>query len=144
MNICTFVGRIGKDAVTRFTQAGKPITGWSLAVDVGWGDNKQTLWLDCAMFGERGEKLAAYILKGDKLGVSGELSTREYEGKTYIKLDVREVELLAPKQQDRGSGASGNKGAPKRERPARAGEAPKDEIEDDQDDIPFISNRGIW
>lgn len=134
MNVCTFVGRVGKDAVTRFTQGGKPITGWSLAVDVGWGEDKQTLWLDCALFGERGEKLAPHILKGDKLGVSGELSTRDHDGKTYVKLNVREVELLAgtrdaePKQ-DAAPRAAPQRGGPPKPPPSR------DDFEDSQ--IPF-------
>lgn len=33
MNNFSAVGRIGRDAVTRFTQAGKAVTSWALAVD---------------------------------------------------------------------------------------------------------------
>lgn len=94
MNIFTAIGRVGRDAVTRHTQSGKPVTGWSLAVDVGWGDNKSTLWLDCSLWGDRGERLAEYISKGSQLGVSGELGTREHDGKTYVTLNVREVTLV--------------------------------------------------
>ena len=93
MNVFSAIGRIGKDAVTR-NAGGKPVTGWSLAVDKGWGDRKQTIWIDCSAWGERYEKLAAYIVKGSQLGVTGELGTREYEGKTYLTLDVRDVTLL--------------------------------------------------
>lgn len=99
MNLCTFIGRIGKDAVTRFTQAGKPVTGWSLAVDSGYGDDKKTLWLDCSFWGERGQKVAEFIRKGDRIGVAGEIGTREHDGKTYITLNVREVTLLGDKKE---------------------------------------------
>ena len=94
MNIFTAIGRVGRDAVTRHTQSGKPVTGWSLAVDVGWGGKKETLWLDCSLWGDRGERLAEYISKGSQLGVSGELGTREHDGKTYVTLNVREVTLV--------------------------------------------------
>lgn len=93
---------LGKDAVTRHTGAGKAVTGFSAAIDSGFGDNKKTIWLDCSLWGDRGEKLAPYLVKGSKHMVQGELGTREYEGKTYITVDVKEVKLGAkPGQSDR-------------------------------------------
>lgn len=97
MNVFNCIGRVGKDAVERFTQGGKPVTGWSLAVDNGFGDNKQTIWLDCSWWGERAGKVAQYITKGSQLGVTGELGTREHDGKTYITLNVRDVSLVGGK-----------------------------------------------
>lgn len=97
MNLCTFIGRIGKDAITRHTPSGKAVTGWSVAVDSGFGDSKQTIWVDCSLWGDRGGKVCDYIRKGDRIGVSGELGTREHDGKTYITLNVREVSLLGGK-----------------------------------------------
>lgn len=102
MNNFTAIGRVGRDAVTRHTSGGKAVTGWSLAVDKGWGDNKQTTWLDCSLWGDRGQKLAEMIRKGDRLGVSGEIGTREHDGKTYVTLDVRDVTLLGDKNAPRG------------------------------------------
>ena len=99
MNLCTFIGRIGKDAVTRHTPSGKAVTGWSVAVDSGFGDSKQTIWVDCSLWGDRGGKVCDYIRKGDRIGVSGELGTREHDGKTYITLNVREVSLLGDKKE---------------------------------------------
>lgn len=125
MNVFTAIGRVGKDAVVRHTQGGDPVAGWSLAVDAGYGDKKVTTWLDCSLWGKRAETLAPMILKGDRLGVSGELSTREHEGKTYVTLRVSEVTLLAGKRDE----------APKPERsgkPAPAGDTPPPD-----DDIPF-------
>ena len=108
LNVCTFKGRVGKDAVTRATPSGKVVTGFSLAVDVGWGERKSTVWIDCALWGERGEKLARHLVKGSQPTVSGELGTREHEGKTYITLNVRECDPewqadAAPTQRERGA-----------------------------------------
>lgn len=100
MNNFNAIGRVGKDAVTRFTQGGKAVTGWSLAVDRGWGDRKETLWLDCSLWGDRGQKIAEHITKGSQLGVTGELGTREHDGKTYLTLDVRDVTLVGGKRQE--------------------------------------------
>jgi single-strand DNA-binding protein len=86
-------GNIGKDAVVRTTQGGDRITGWSVAVEDGFGQNKRTLWFDCSWFGGRGEKLAQYLTKGSKITVSGDFSTREHEGKTYLQVRVNDVTL---------------------------------------------------
>lgn len=117
MNACQFIGRIGKDAVTRFTTGGKPVTGWSIAVDTGFGDKKTTTWIDCNAWGERFQKVVEYIKKGDRIGVSGEIGTREHEGKTYVTLNVQNVTLLG----ERSGTGKGKPAAP-------ADSAPDDEI----------------
>ena len=126
MNNCSFIGRVGRNAESRATQSGTQVLNWSLAVDSGYGDNKTTMWLDCALWGERGAKLAQYILKGHRLGVHGELGTREHEGKTYLTLRVVDVTLIQPRE-----GAQDNRPAP--HQAARATPAQ----EDMDDDIPF-------
>lgn len=100
MNLFTFIGRVGGDAVVRQTSNGKPVANWSVAVDSGYGDKKKTTWVRCTLWGDRGEKIAPHIYKGDKIGVSGELSTSEYEGKHSVDVNVREVELLGGKRQE--------------------------------------------
>jgi single-strand DNA-binding protein len=90
-------GNVGKDAVIRTTQGGDKITGWSVAVEDGFGQNKRTLWFDCSWFGGRGEKLAQYLTKGSKVTVSGDFSTREHDGKTYLQVRVNDVTLQGGK-----------------------------------------------
>lgn len=102
MKTITIAGNVGKDAVVRTTQDGTKVTGWSVAVDDGFGDKKRTIWFDCALWGGRGEKLAGYITKGTKVAVSGDLSTREHEGKTYLTVRVSEVTLQGGGQRDGG------------------------------------------
>lgn len=136
------VCRIGKDAVTRFTQGGKSVTGFSAAFDTGWGENKKTHWLDVSGWGERYEKVAQYLTKGSQVLVEGDIGTREHDGKTYLTLTLSDLKLIGGKQEGQGGGSGGSRGgAPQRERPQRATDNhPKDEFADD--DIPFISNRG--
>lgn len=143
MNNYNAIGRVGRDAVTRYTQAGKAVTGWALAVDKGWGDNKQTVWLDCSLWGERGEKLAQHITKGSQLGVTGEIGIREHDSKTYVTLDVRDVTLVGGKQE--GNGGGSNSGAPARQRPARSTDnvpSAADSMADLDPDIPFVTKFG--
>jgi single-strand DNA-binding protein len=119
MNSFNAIGRTGKDAQTRYTQGGKAVTSWSLAVDTGWGDNKKTVWLDCSLWGERGEKVAQYLTKGAQVGVQGEIGTRDHEGKTYITLNVANVTLVGKGQ----------------DKPASKPSSKSDDVLDD--DIPF-------
>ena len=126
MNNCSFIGRVGRNAESRHTQGGNQVLNWSMAVDSGYGDNKTTIWLDCALWGERGGKLAQYILKGHLLEAHGELGTREHEGKTYLTLRVVDVTLIHPRE-----GAQDNRPAP--HQAARATPAAPDM----DDDIPF-------
>lgn len=133
MNNYNAIGRVGRDAVTRYTQAGKPVTGWALAVDKGWGDNKQTVWLDCSLWGERGEKIAQHITKGSQLGVTGEIGTREHDGKTYVTLEVRDVTFIGGRQEC-------GEQRQQAQRPARQQAAPtaRQTMDDFADDsIPF-------
>lgn len=120
--------RIGKDAVTRYTSGGKPVTSFSAAFDNGWGDNKQTIWLDVSGWGERYEKTAEYLTKGSQVVVTGDIGTREYEGKTYITLNLSNVQLVAKQKSD-----SIERNAPPRKQEPR--QKPSDDFQDD--DIPF-------
>lgn len=119
--------RVGKDAEVRATSSGKELASFSVAFDNGWGDNKQTIWLDCTYWGNRGVKVAPYIKKGSQLVVEGDIGTREYEGKTYLTLNVSDVKLVG----GRSGGSSRGEGQAKQQ----GGNAGADV--DFDDDIPF-------
>lgn len=96
MNIITIAGRLGKDAEIRTTPAGKSYAKFSVADDQG--RDKNAIWWDCALWGERGEKLAQYLRKGSQVTVSGTVSEREYEGKKYYDVRVNDVALQGGRQ----------------------------------------------
>lgn len=109
MKSITIAGNIGKDAVTRTTQGGDKVTGWSVAVEERGPSGKRTIWFDCSLWGKRGESLAQYLTKGGRVAVSGDMSTREHDGKTYLTVKAHDVTLLGG---DRASDApAGNAGA---------------------------------
>ena len=55
----TFAGRLGRDSELKQLPSGKEVVNFVVAVDKGRGDNKETLWVDCSLFGERAAKLFA-------------------------------------------------------------------------------------
>ena len=99
MNMCTFVGRIGRDAETR--QVGdKTVTSFSFASNVGFGEKKTTIWLDCSLWGSRGQKLETDLKKGAEMTLIGEISEREYinkDGEEKRSLSLRVADCTYPK-----------------------------------------------
>ena len=153
MNNCTFAGRLGRDAETRHTSGGNSVTSFALAVDeyAGKGE-RRTLWIDCAMWGERGDKLAGYLTKGTAVAVSGQAGIRTYESngetRASLTLRVQDVTLLGNKQ-DGHSGSQGrqqSRAAPaKRDIPQDTAGAGPVEFTDDLDgDIPFATRYGVY
>lgn len=70
---------------------------FSVAVNDGYGQNKTTMFFDCTMWGKRGLAIADYLKKGAKVTVSGDLTTREYNGKTYLGVRVNDLTLQGSK-----------------------------------------------
>lgn len=136
MNIFNFTCRIGKDCESRYTPAGDAITNFTAAVNSGYGDKAVTTWVNCSMFGKRGEAVAPYLLKGTQVAISGELTNREYtdkDGNKRYSLDVRvnDLTLLGGKKD---SGAQNNNQAPqKTDMPSKTG----GEFDDFDGDVPF-------
>lgn len=137
MNSINIIGRVGKDAATKTVGNGRLATSWSVAVNAGWGQNEQTLWFDCTMWGERGEKVGAHIAKGDQIGVTGSLSTREHDGKTYLKIDVQDVTLIGGKKQEGGSQRPARTDAGRQYRDRAEGGAPPQDGGFNDDDLQF-------
>ena len=71
MNSCIFTGRLTADPETRYTNDGKAVTTFNLAVDDGYGDNKTTSFLRMVLFGKTAESAEKYLSKGRKVAVMG-------------------------------------------------------------------------
>lgn len=108
MKNITIAGGITRDAELR-TAGSDKVLGFSVAVSEGFGDKKRTLYFDCNLWGKRGETLASMLTKGSKVSVSGDLSTREHNGKTYLTIRANEVTLMGGGQRndDAGQGYGG-------------------------------------
>jgi len=83
-------GRLGRDAELSQVGDGK-VCNFALAAESG--RDKDTTWIDCAIWGRRGESLVQYLTKGSAVTVTGEYTTRESGGKVYVKLRVHDIAL---------------------------------------------------
>ena len=100
-NCISFVGRVGRDAELKDV-GGNKVLSFSLANDVGFGDKKKTNWMNCNLWGKQGESVARFVTKGKQVWVSGELSTRDYQGKdgtnkTSLEVRVNQLDLVGGK-----------------------------------------------
>jgi len=137
MNVLCFTGRIGKDCETRHTAAGDAVTSFTAAMDSGFGEKKITTWLNCSMWGKRGESVSPYLLKGTQIGVSGEFTNREYtdkDGNKRYSLDVRvnDLTLLGSKGDSGGSAPNDVPAAAATKQEKKVGS-----LADMDEDIPF-------
>jgi single-strand DNA-binding protein len=82
MNSYQTIGRLTRDPETRFTTTGKSITSFDIAVDVGFGQNKKTVFWPCKIWGERGETFVKYVAKGHQVGIESSIDQEEWTDKT--------------------------------------------------------------
>lgn len=83
MNLCTFSGRLTRDAETRLAQSGTAITSFSIAVDTGFGEYKRTDFINCKFF--KRENLGQHLTKGKPIIISGELQTEKWTDKNGVE-----------------------------------------------------------
>ena len=99
MNVWAFSGNLGRDAEQRFLANGNSVVDFSVAVKSGYGDKAAVTWPKCTVWGKHGEALLPYLKKGQLVGISGEVTLREYakrDGTNGASLEVRvnDVTLL--------------------------------------------------
>jgi single-strand DNA-binding protein len=81
MLMVTVAGRLTKDSVLRYTsgQNATPVLGFNVAVDVGFGEKKHAVFVNCSLWGKRAEALAPYLNKGNPVTVIGEGDLRKWD-----------------------------------------------------------------
>lgn len=93
-------GNIGKGEV-RVTPGGKTVCNFSIADQLGFGDNAKTQWWECSLWGKRAEneKLTSLLVKGSRVTVMGEaelIPAGNYPAK--LKLFVHDILQIDTKQ----------------------------------------------
>ena len=103
MNVFCATGNLGRDAETK-TVGQHTVTSFSIAVRAGYGKSESKFWLNCNAWNK--DKIAPFLTKGSRVGVTGELSVREYDKKDgskgySIELRVNDIDL--PPKSDSGN-----------------------------------------
>ncbi len=149
------IGNLGRDPEMRYTPTGKPVTQFTVAVNQSTKNQQtgewteETDWFRVSVFGDRAERAAEQLRKGNRVFVEGRFRTREFEGNDGQKrtsLDVTADNVISLERRPRdddaafsgapaaGAGAPGG-GAPGGGSPGGGSRPPADDT--DIDDLPF-------
>lgn len=91
MNKVIMDGNLTKQPELRFTANDKAVATFSIAVNEGYGDKKQTNFFNVVAWGKIGENVANYLDKGSKVLICGRLQNRSYESKDGTKKYITEI-----------------------------------------------------
>lgn len=115
MNKVTLLGRLVKDPDVKYTQTGKVVTQFTLAVDRPFKDaqgNKETDFIPVVLWGKTAELVGNSCQKGHRLIVEGRIQIRSYDAKDGTKRWVTEIIAnsveFVERKSDKG-GTSGDK-----------------------------------
>ena len=99
MNYWVGIGRLVRDPEVRYTQSGKAVCRFTLAIDDGWGEKKKTYFIPVTCWEKLAEACGNNLVKGQKVTVMGTLTQRTYEQngekKNVIEVVAREVDFGA-------------------------------------------------
>lgn len=105
MNKVHLIGNLTRDPEIRYTQSGKAVARFTLAIDDGYGENKRTDYPAVIVWGKTAEAVGNSLHKGSKVGVNGKITTGSYEKNgqkvytTEVTADMYDgVEFLDKKQ----------------------------------------------
>jgi single-strand DNA-binding protein len=142
------IGNLGADPEMRYTPNGRPVTQFNVAVNQSTKNQQtgewveETDWFRVSVWGDRAERAAENLRKGNRVFVEGRFKTRQFEGRdgqtrTSLEITADSVVNLEKRNREDGDGGQFEAG-----RPVAAGApsgAPRGGGMDDPDldDLPF-------
>lgn len=118
MNIVIMVGRLTKDPEVRYSQAGKAVCTFSIAVDrrIKKEGENSTDFFNCVAFGKTGEFVEKYFSQGKRIAIEGNIQNDTFTGRdgtkrTSVRIICDNVEFADGKGEAKGEA----KREPKRE-----------------------------
>ena len=93
MNHFVGIGRLTREPNVKYTQSGKAIASFTLAIDRRRStDGKQQAdFIQCVAWEKTAEIISQYVTKGQKIAVEGRIQTRSYDANDGTKRYVTEV-----------------------------------------------------
>lgn len=94
MNRIILLGRLTKEPEVRYTNTGKVVASFTMAVDrpfTGQDGQREADFITVVIWGKSAETIGNYVQKGHRLLVEGRLQIRSYDGKDGQKRWITEV-----------------------------------------------------
>ena len=146
------IGNLGRDPESRYTSSGEAICNFSIACTETWKDKQtgerkeRTEWHSVVLSSDGLVGVAErYLKKGSKVYIEGQLKTRKWQDASGQDRYTTEISVGGMNGVlTMLDGPSGNAGGNQRREPDGSQGAPTPPADDLDDDIPFMTNRGIW
>ncbi len=118
LNSVTIVGRTGQDPELKYFDSGSVKAKFSLAVNRGGRDNRETDWFNIEAWGRTAEVVGEYLKKGREVAVNGRLSVRQWKDdagneRDMLSIVASDVKFLGSKR-DNEMGSYAGGGSPER------------------------------
>jgi single-strand DNA-binding protein len=91
MNIAVLMGRLTNSPELKTTPNGVSVTSFSIAVDRGYGENKQTDFINIVAWRQTAEFICKHFTKGSRIAIEGSIQTRKYQDREGNNRTVFEV-----------------------------------------------------
>ena len=103
MNLICIVGNVTKDLELKYTTTGKAVCRFDVAVSRRF-DRDTTDFFKVIVWEKVAENCCKYLQKGSKVGITGEMQSRQYESehgkRTIWEIRADNVEFLSPKSEE--------------------------------------------
>ncbi|MEX5397193.1 single-stranded DNA-binding protein [Streptococcus sp. ZJ93] len=139
INNVVLVGRMTRDAELSYTQSNQAVATFTLAVNRNFKNQngeREADFVNCVIWRQQAENLANWVKKGNLVGITGRIQTRNYENQQGQRVYVTEViadsfQLLESKSKEN---KTANQASMEQHEPYFGPASPVDISEDD---LPF-------
>ncbi|MGH2475508.1 MAG: single-stranded DNA-binding protein [Candidatus Limnocylindrales bacterium] len=116
------IGNLGSDPEMRYTPSNRAVTQFNVAVNQSTKNQQtgewveETDWFRVSVWGDRAERMAESLRKGNKVFVEGRFKTREFEGRdgqkrTSLEITADSIVNLERRPRDDEGSFAGSSGA---------------------------------
>lgn len=94
INNTVLIGRLTKDVELRYTPSNVAVATFTLAVNRNFkteSGEREADFINCVMWGTQAENLSNWTKKGQLIGITGRIQTRNYENQQGQRVYVTEV-----------------------------------------------------
>ena len=109
------IGNLGADPEMRYTPNGRPVTQFNVAVNQSTKNQQTGEWVEAtdwfrvSVWGDRAERAAENLRKGNRVFVEGRFKTREFEGRdgqkrTSLEITADSLVNLEKRNREEGEG----------------------------------------
>ncbi|TMN20904.1 single-stranded DNA-binding protein [Lentibacillus cibarius] len=138
MNNTQLIGRMTKDVDMKYTQNGVAVATFTLAVNrpfTNKNGDREADFIRCQVWRKLAENTAQFCKKGSRVGVTGRIQTRSFEGQDGKPVFM--TEIVGDQVEFLDSKTSQGKGSPSNQSSGQPNPFQGQPVEVDDKDLPF-------